>query len=122
MAVEVARAVPSVAKISSGSRLPSIHEPLVQPHRMIPRGAELAPQASIPGLHRTGVIRFTYNLLSTEGASVFWRGLIPRLARRTLATALAWTTFEELNQRFLQHFSSHSNELVKLDPTSMRRD
>lgn len=78
--------------------------------RPIPSGAHIVRPEQQVGVYRPGVFRFTYNLVSNEGFSVFWRGLLPRLARRTIATALAWTTFEEFNYRFLRAFTMDSTE------------
>lgn len=107
-----------VPKLSSDKVKPFLLELHTScPQRPIPRGARLSPQSIRPGLLKPGVIRFTYNLISTEGFSVFWRGLLPRLARRTIATAMAWTAFEELNQRFVQAFTYHGLQ----DPSTVRR-
>lgn len=116
--IETTSAVPTITSSSNQQLNHYVSKPPKPPQRPIPRGAQCTPQNNDPGLHRTGVIRFTYNLISTEGYPVFWRGLIPRLARRTIATALAWTMFEELNQRFVQRFTNTGFQ----DPTIIRRD
>lgn len=112
--IEASASAPTVSTPASRLR---VHVPPALPSASKP--ISIGAQNEMPrttAAPKIGLLRFSYNLYKTEGKSVFWRGLGPRIARRTIATALAWTAFEELNQRFIQGFGTGH------DPTSIRRD
>lgn len=117
LVVNSSTAVPTIATDRTKLKV-HVPEAPAPPTRPVPRGARVTIETLESGTRRPGIVRFTYNMVATEGFSVFWKGLIPRLARRTLATALAWTAFEELNQQFVQQFGSQKVQ----DPTTVTRD
>lgn len=50
------------------------------------------------GVLKTTKMMYRHRPPGTSGVLVFYRGLVPRMMRRTLMSALAWTVYERLNR------------------------
>jgi solute carrier family 25 protein 38 len=60
--------------------------------------ATVAGASSTAGLPRHRVLAMTRRIYSEDGMSGFFRGLLPRIMKRSLSSAISWMTFEQLVQ------------------------
>ena len=75
---------------------------VTQPADVVKTNLQLFPSRS-----RNKNLNAIKSIYISHGLPGFFTGLVPRLVRRTLVSALSWTVYEKVGSIYLLHYSFH---------------